>query len=381
MERNPTLKLRNYGQSVWLDSIRRDLLTSGHLRQLINEDGVSGVTSNPAIFKKAIADSDDYDNAIQTMIQNQFDAEQIYQTLATEDIRHTADILRPIYDHTRGRDGFVSLEVSPHLAYDTDRTMAEARRLWTKVDRPNVMIKVPATKPGLPAIEQLITEGLNINVTLLFSLARYRQVAEAYIAGIRARAQDGLPIERVRSVASFFVSRIDTLVDQKLEKVIQKDGPTARLAKELLGQVAIAKAKKAYQIYQEIFEGQIFQSLAKWYAHPQRLLWGSTSTKNPNYSDVKYVEALIGPDTINTMHMETLEAYRDHGQPAIRLPQDIEQANQVLVNLYEVGVDINEVTQQLEEEGVQKFSEPYDELLDHLSKEVGRYQIAQAALA
>lgn len=379
MKESPLLQIRSYGQSIWLDFLRRGMLTSGELQTLINDEGVSGITSNPAIFNKAIIDSNDYNEAIQSLIQDGYGADDIYQTLTTEDVRQAADLLRSIYDDSNGWDGFVSLEVSPHLAYETERTIVEARQLWKLVNRPNVMIKVPATQHGLPAIQQLITEGINVNVTLLFSLARYRKVIESYLAGIKARAEIGLPIERVASVASFFVSRIDVLVDQKLKAIIQQGGNQAKLAKTMLGRVAVAKAKMAYQIYREMFQGDEFSQLARWHARPQRLLFGSTGTKNPTYSDVKYVEALIGPETINTVPLKTVAAYRDHGNPAPRLATNVEEARQTMVTLYELGIDINEVTAQLEKEGVQKFSRPYDELMAYLQQEREQQPVNETA--
>lgn len=376
MSQDPLFKLKSHGQSVWLDFLRRKLVTGGDLQALIDK-GVTGVTSNPAIFKKAIADSTDYDSAVQTMLQNDFEVDSIYQTLVTEDVRQAADLLRPIYENSDGVDGFVSLEVSPHLAYDTDKTIAEARQLWSTVDRPNLFIKVPATLPGLPAIETLISEGINVNVTLLFSRARYREVTQAYLDGIRTRAKEGLPVERVTSVASFFVSRVDVLVDRQLEEIAQRENAKAQVANTLKGQVAVANAKLAYQIYQEVFEdGESFRALAQWNARPQRLLWGSTSTKNPDYSDVKYVDELIGPHTINTMPLKTIEAYRDHGDPAPRLTENVEAARQVMVRLQEVGISMKEVTQQLEEEGVQKFADPFDELMDTLARARDQYRTA-----
>jgi transaldolase/glucose-6-phosphate isomerase len=352
-----------------LDYLRRGLLTSGELQQLIDEDGLRGMTSNPSIFEKAIAGSNDYDEAIAVLALEDKGVDEIYQALTVEDVQRAADTFRPVYDRAEGRDGFVSLEVSPHLAHDTEGTMAEARRLWQALNRPNVMIKVPATLEGLPAIEQLISEGINVNVTLLFGLPRYRKVAEAYIAGLEKRVDRGEPVEGIASVASFFLSRIDVLVDPMLEKLMHGDGPRAELAARLHGQVAIASAKVAYQIYKEVFGSERFRKLAGRGAHPQRLLWASTSTKNPSYSDVKYVEALIGPQTVNTIPQETLNAYHDHGDPASRLEDGLDLAREVLDCLAEVDIDIDRVTQQLEDEGVDKFVKPFDRLMDTLKKE------------
>lgn len=368
MNENPLLKLESLGQSIWMDFIRRGMIPSGELKRLIEEDGLGGVTSNPSIFEKAIAGSGDYDDAIRALAVEGKSVEQIYETLAVEDIRHVADLFRPVHDRLGGADGFVSLEVSPYLARDTAKTISEARRLWAAAARPNVMIKVPATLEGLPAIRQLISEGININITLLFGLPRYRQVAEAYLAGLEARAGQGKPLASVASVASFFLSRIDVLLDPALEKLAATDKSKADLAGSFRGQVAIFSAKGAYRIYQEIFEGERFGKLKAQGARVQRLLWASTSTKNPAYSDLKYVEALIGPDTIDTIPLETLAAYRDHGQPASLLTNDAAKAAKNLRRLGEVGIDLDAATQQLEDEGVQKFSKAFDRLMNALKE-------------
>jgi transaldolase len=366
MKENPLLKLESFGQSIWMDYIGRNTITSGELKQLINEDGVCGVTSNPSIFEKAIDQSHDYDDAIRALALEGNSAEAIYEALVLEDIRMAADVFRPTYDRLEGGDGFVSLEVNPHLAYDSEGTVAEARRLWSKLQRPNVFIKVPATRGGLPAIQQLISEGINVNITLLFGLPRHREVAEAYLAGVEERAVAGQPLGHVASVASFFLSRIDVLVDLLLEKIISARGAGAGAAAVLRGQTAIASAKLAYSIYKDIFSSQRFATLSAKGARPQRVLWASTSTKNPDYSDVKYVEALIGPHTINTLPPETIGAYRDHGNPASRLEDDLDGARAVLGQLAAFGIDIDAVTQHLEEEGVEKFIKPYDSLIQAL---------------
>jgi len=368
MKNNPLQQLGTLGQSIWLDYIRRDLIAGGGLRRLIEEDGLRGMTSNPAIFEKAIVDSHDYDEDIRAMALEGKSAEAIYETLSQRDVQSAADEFRPLYDRTEGKDGYVSLEVNPHLAHDTNATMQEARRLWDELNRPNVFIKVPATANGLPAIQQLISEGTNINVTLLFGLSRYRQVAEAYIAGIETCAAEGEPVKQVTSVASFFVSRIDALVDPLLEKLIAQGGKEADLAKKVRGQVAIASGKMAYQIYKEIFGSDRFRKLAAQGARVQRLLWASTSTKNPDYSDVKYIEALIGPDTVNTAPLETLDAYRDHGEPKARIEEDVKEARWVLDQLPELGISIDNVTRQLEDEGVEKFCKPFDKLMETLTQ-------------
>ena len=368
MKTNSLKELATLGQSIWLDYIRRDLIVSGELGRLIEEDGLCGMTSNPAIFEKAIGESHDYDEDIRAMAREGKGVTEIYEALSLADVQSAADNFRPVYDQTDGKDGYVSLEVNPHLAHDTTGTIDEAHRLWAALDRPNVLIKVPATVEGLPAIEQLISEGINVNVTLLFGLPRYRQVADAYIAGIEARAAQGKPLEHVASVASFFVSRIDALVDPLLEKCIQKGGRDGDIGKQVHGEVAVASAKMAYQVFKDVFGSDRFKTLADKSARSQRLLWASTGTKNPDYSDVKYIESLIGPDTVNTVPVETLDAYRDHGEPQSRLEQDAERAGWVLERLPELGIGIDKVTQQLEDEGVEKFNKPFDKLMETLKE-------------
>jgi transaldolase len=367
MKENPLLRLSTFGQSIWLDYIRRQMIDSGELKRLIEDDGLKGVTSNPAIFQKAIAGSTDYDEAIRTLALAGKSIEEIYQVLTVEDVQQAADLFRPVYDRAGGRDGFISLEVNPHLAQDTEGTIKEARHLWQVLGRPNVLIKVPATKEGLPAIRELIREGINVNVTLLFGLPRYREVAEAYIAGLEARAAQGRPLNPVASVASFFLSRIDVLLDPRLEKLAAAGGPQAQGARDLIGEAAIASAKVAYTIYREIVGGERFKKLAAQGARPQRLLWASTSTKNPAYPDVKYVEPLIGGNTVNTLPPETLNAYRDHGDPADRLTEEVDRAASNLRRLAELGIDLDQATQQLEDEGVEKFNQPFDSLMATLA--------------
>lgn len=368
MSGNPLKRLEALGQSIWLDYIRRDLMASGELLRLIERDGVRGMTSNPALFEKAIAGSQDYDEDIRTMALAGKSPMAIYEALSQSDVRSASDVFMPLYNKTGGGDGYVSLEVNPHLAHNTQGTIDEARRLWDKLDRPNVFIKVPATAAGLPAIRQLIGEGINVNVTLLFGLPRYRQVAEAYIAGIETRAAQGKPVDRVVSVASFFVSRVDSLVDPLLEKAAAQGGEKAELAKNLHGQVAVSSAKVAYQMYKEMFGPGRFKELAGKGARVQRLLWASTGSKNPDYSDVKYVEDLAGPDTVNTVPPATLDAYRNHGDPKARLEQAVPEARWILERLPELGIRIDEVTQQLEDEGVEKFNQPFDKLLETLAQ-------------
>ncbi len=365
------------GQSIWLDYISRDLIAGGGLRRLIEEDGLRGMTSNPSIFEKAIVESHDYDQDIRAMALEGKDAEAIYEALSQRDVQSAADEFRPLYDRTGGKDGYVSLEVNPHLAHDTNATMREARQLWDALNRPNVFIKVPATANGLPAIRQLISEGTNVNVTLLFGLSRYRQVAEAYVAGIETCLAEGEPVKNIASVASFFVSRIDALVDPLLEKLIAKGGGKADLAKKVRGQVAIASAKMAYQIYKEIFGSDRFMKLAAKGACVQRLLWASTGAKNPDYSDVKYIEALIGPDTVNTVPLKTLDAYRKHGEPKARLEQDVKEARWVLECLPELGINIDDVTRQLEDEGVEKFIKPFDNLMETVTQRSSRHMTGE----
>jgi transaldolase len=368
MKENPLLKLRSCGQEIWLDFLSRGMLASGQLQRLVELDGVGGVTSNPAIFAEAMTTGHDYDDAIRDLARAGKQPAEIYEVLAVEDIRRAADVLRPTYDRTAGKSGYVSLEVSPYLARRTADTLAEARRLWGEVDRPNVFIKIPGTQEGLSAIRQAIAEGINVNVTLLFGLPRYAEVIDAYLAGLEARAAQRKPLAGVTSVASFFLSRIDVLIDPLLEPIVHGGGPQAELAGSLCGQIAIASAKAAYANYQEIFAGPRFRKLAEREAAPQRLLWASTGTKNPAFSDVKYVEALIGPHTINTVPLKTLEAYRDHGNPAARLKDNLAHAEDDLRRLDQLQIDLNQVTARLEEEGIEKFREPFDHLLDVLRK-------------
>jgi transaldolase len=368
MQENPLQKLRSFGQSVWLDLLSRHLIESGTLERLIDEDAVAGVTSNPAIFGKAIGESRDYDKALRPLAASGKSVEQIYESLVIDDIRQAADLLRPLYDELHGDDGYVSLEVSPLLARDTDGTLAEARWLWREVDRPNLMIKVPGTPEGLPAIQQLLREGINVNITLLFALPRYREVTEAFLAGLEMRVADREDIRQVASVASFFLSRIDVLVDAQLDAIVQDGGRRGELAGSLRGKAAIASAKVAYEIFEEVFSSPRYTRLAGQGARRQRLLWASTSTKTPGYSDTMYVEPLIGPQTVTTLPWETLKAYRDHGEPAARLKDGLAEAHGTLRLLGEVGIDLAEVTRQLEEEGIEKFRAPYEQVIEVLRK-------------
>jgi transaldolase/glucose-6-phosphate isomerase len=368
---NPLRALQVYGQSVWLDYIRRSLITGGELRRLIDEDGLRGVTSNPAIFEKAIAGSSDYRELLEAPDARTLDAKTLYERLAVKDVQDAADALRPIYDETSGRDGYVSLEVSPLLAYDTAATLDEARRLWRAVGRDNLMVKIPATPQGIPAVQELTGEGINVNVTLLFAQDAYERVAEAYIAGLETYAARGGDLKRVASVASFFISRIDTAIDTLVSTWLQAAtrGNETSLLRGLAGKVAIANAKLTYQRYQEIFSGRRWQVLAGQGAQTQRLLWASTGTKNPTYRDVMYIEELIGPDTVNTIPPATFDAFRDHGRPRASLVEDVESAADTMATLAEVGISMKDVTNKLLVEGVQLFADAFAKLLDALDRQ------------
>jgi len=365
MSANPLLELRNLGQSIWFDNIERSLVTSGELKRMIDEDGLGGVTSNPAIFEKAISGSDDYTEQLTELAHANKSPLEIYESLAVRDIQMAADTLAPVYDATEGIDGFVSLECSPLLANDTNGTIEEARRLWNWVDRKNVMIKIPGTKEGIPAIEQCIYEGINVNITLLFSLTAYEQTIEAYVRGLERRAAEGKPVDRIASVASFFVSRIDTAIDKRLEEMIAKsesDEEKAQL-QSLSGRIAIANAKMAYQIFKAAFHGERFGALKAEGARVQRPLWASTSTKNPAYSDVYYVESLVGADTVDTIPPATLKAFRDHGNAQLTIEENLDQERARLDLLEKVGISLKEVTQQVLDDGVRLFVQPFEKLL------------------
>ncbi|MBV8772988.1 MAG: bifunctional transaldolase/phosoglucose isomerase [Deltaproteobacteria bacterium] len=358
---NPLRQLETFGQSIWLDYIRRHLLFSSEFRRLIDEDGLKGMTSNPTIFEKAIGGSNDYDAQFAELVRAQKSVDELYEALTIEDIRHAADALRPLYDTSEGRDGFVSYEVSPRLANDTEGTIAAARRYFDVIDRPNLMVKVPATSAGLPAIEQLIGEGRNINITLMFSLKHYQDVAEAYIRGLESRSQAGMPLERIASVASVFVSRVDTLVDKRLDEKL-KTAPDEAIA-ALRGAAAVANAKLIYQRFKEIFGSDRFRRLQEKGARVQRPLWASTGTKNPAYSDIRYVQELIGPDTVNTMPPATMDAFRDHGQPHATLEQGLPQAAEAVRRLTQAGIDLIEIGEELQQEGVESFDKSFADLL------------------
>jgi transaldolase len=363
---NPMLELRKLGQSAWLDDISRGMLEDGSLARLIHEDGIAGLTSNPAIFANSMMTDPKYAQPIAQLLPTVSSALALYEELALKDLRDAAGLLRGLYDSTSGRDGFVSMEVSPHLADDSAGSSREAQRLWQLLALPNVFIKIPGTEAGLPVIRDLIAAGINVNVTLLFSPERYRVVAQAYIQGLGKRATAGQPLESVASVASFFLSRIDTAVDKQLDTLAARGQPAART---LRGKAAIACACRAYEIYEELLAGAQWQDLAQRGARPQRLLWASTSTKDPGYSPIKYVEELVVPDTVNTMPLETLNAYRRTGRPELRLERHIAEASDVREGLERLDVDLEAVAQQLEREGVAKFIEPFDKLQQWLENQ------------
>jgi transaldolase / glucose-6-phosphate isomerase len=363
---NPLKDLLKFGQSVWLDYIRRDLIETGELKRLIDEDGLRGMTSNPAIFEKAIADSKYYAESLKSLQgRTDLDANGRYEVLAIQDIQAAADALRPVYQSTKRRDGYVSLEVSPYLARDTQATLKEARRLWKAVGRENLMVKVPGTAEGIPAFQQLISEGININVTLLFAQEVYVEVAEAYIAGLEKFAAQGGDVSKIASVASFFISRIDSAVDAILAARLKaaKDDKEKADLQSVMGKVAIANGKQTYQRYLQIFGTDRWKKLAAKGAQTQRVLWASTSTKNPAYSDVMYVEELIGADTVNTIPPATFDAFRDHGHTRASLTENVEAANQTMAKAASLGVSIKEVTDKLTEDGVRLFAEAFDKLL------------------
>ncbi|MGH3086531.1 MAG: transaldolase [Rubrobacteraceae bacterium] len=347
-------KMREIGQSVWIDSLSRDDVQNGDLGRMV-EEGVTGVTSNPSIFQKAISQSSLYDEQLRKVAENESDPKEVFFQLAKKDIRDACDILKPVYDETGGLDGYVSLEVSPDLAYDTDATIEEAQRLHEMVDKPNLLVKIPATEEGLPAIEEMISRGKPINVTLIFSLDRYKAVADAYIKGLKRLVDSGGDPSKVASVASFFVSRVDTEADRRLEEIGSPD---------LKGRLAIANAKLAYAEFQEIFSGDEWEVLAAKGANPQRPLWASTSTKDPDYPDLKYVEPLIGPLTVNTMPLETLEATKEGADVRPTIEEGVEGARKLFSDLEAAGIDYDDVTDVLEKEGVEKFADSFDELIE-----------------
>ena len=366
---NPLVDIRQFDQSLWLDFISRPIIIDGKLQRRITDEALRGVTSNPAIFAKSIGDTTDYDSAIKALALQGKTTDEIYTNLAVSDVQAATDLFRPLYDGPdHGSDGYVSLEVSPELVNDTEGTIAEALALWKAVDRPNVMIKVPATLEGLPAIRRLISEGVNVNVTLIFGLERYRLVAEAFITGLEDRAKAGEPLARIDSVASFFLSRIDVLIDPMLEKIAAEGGEKGQLAESLVGEVAIASAKQAYQMYKEIFSGPRWEALAANGAETQRLLWASTGNKNPKYDNLRYVDGLIGPHTVNTVPVETLDLFGKSGKVAVTIEDNLAHAKEVLARLPELGLNLEALTQHLEEDGATKFKEPFAKLMQSIEK-------------
>jgi len=370
---NPLIELKKLGQSIWLDNIRRGDILSGRLKKLIDEDGISGETSNPTIFEKAIAgNAADYADAMRELIRAGKNAREIYDALSIADVQMACDVFRPIYEATHGADGYVSIEVSPHLAHDTAGTIADAQRLFRAVNRPNVMIKIPGTRAGVPAIEECLYAGVNVNVTLLFAVEAYEEVAWAYIRALERRAAEGKPIDRIASVASFFVSRIDTLTDKLLDEKIAATNDATQQARlrALQGKAAIANAKIAYQSFKRIFADARFAALRARGARVQRPLWASTSTKNPRYPDTLYVDTLIGPDTVNTLPPETIDAFRDHGTPRLTLEENLEDAQQTLRDLASVGIALSAVTRQVLDEGIVRFQQSFDQLLASIERKM-----------
>ena len=361
---NPLLQLQELGQSVWLDDIDREQLRSGLFGRLIDEDGLSGTTGNPSIFEHSITHDSTYDEQMQQLIAQGKGPQEIYETLAITDVQTVADLLRPTYNRTNGQDGFVSIEVSPYLAHDTQATLAEVRRFWHTIDRPNLMVKIPSTRAGIPAIQQALSEGVNINITLIFSIENYRQVVEAYLSALEERLARGENISHIASVASFFVSRVDVLIGKLLEEKLKatSDSTEQQKLQALQGQIAISNARLAYQEFKRLFAGPRFERLQQQGARVQRPLWASTSTKNPAYRDVLYVEELIGPYTVDTMPLKTIESFRDHGRVRLSLEENIPQARVGLSTLTEVGLSYDQITQQLQDEGVQKFADAFDKL-------------------
>ena len=369
---NPLKGLLDFGQSPWMDYIRRDLLTSGELKKMIENDGLRGMTSNPAIFEKSIAGSTLYSDILNAQDAKSLDAKSLYEKIAIRDVQDACDIFKPVYQQSKRRDGYVSLEVSPYLANDTKGTLEEARRLWKAVSRENLMIKVPATPEGLPAIRQLLEDGLNINITLLFAQSVYEKVAETFIAALEARAVKGLDVSHIASVASFFVSRIDTLVDSKVDELEKTaSGAKKDLLESVRGKIAIANAKLTYKKYQELFGGPRWKALAGKGAQTQRLLWASSSTKNPKYRDVLYVEELIGADTVDTIPPATFDAFRDHGKLRRSLTEDVAGAARTMDNLGKAGISMKEVTDKLLVDGVKLFADAFQQLLDATGKSAG----------
>jgi transaldolase len=370
---NPLKGLLAFGQSPWMDYVRRDLLTSGQLKKYIDNDGLRGMTSNPSIFEKAITGSNLYTDVLNSPEAKKLDANGLFEKIAIRDIQDACDIFKPVYDASKRRDGYVSIEVSPFLGNETQATIEEARRLWKAVNRPNVMVKIPGTPEGLPAIRQCLEEGLNINITLLFAQSAYEQVAEAFLSALEARATKGKDISHIASVASFFVSRIDSLIDSKIDEKLKTttDADQKALLESIRGKVAIANARLTYKKYQELFGGARWKALAAKGAQTQRLLWASTSTKNPKYRDVLYVEELIGADTVDTIPPATFDAFREHGKLRPSLTENVEGAAKTMADLAKAGISMKEVTDKLLVDGVKLFSDAFRTLLDAVGKSAG----------
>ncbi len=361
---NPLLELKALGQSVWLDDIDRGQQRSGLFQRLIDQDGVTGATGNPTIFEHSISNGITYDEQMQQLIAEGKSAQEIYEILAKTDVKKVADLLHPIYDQTGRQDGYVSIEVSPYLAHDTEATLTEVHRFWRSIERPNLMVKIPSTQEGIPAIRQALSEGININITLIVSLENYRQVVEAYLSALEERKARDMDISHIASVASFFVSRVDVLVDKLLEDKIKATRSSAeqQQLRGLQGKIAIANARLVYQEFKQLFSGPRFEALQKQGAHVQRPLWASTSTKNPAYRDILYAEELIGSDTVDTMTLKTIESFRDHGKVRLSVEEQIQQARNQLAVLESVGISYDQITQQLQDEGVQRFADSFDKL-------------------
>jgi len=366
--KNPIQELTSLGQSLWYDNMQRHLLENGELAGLISRGDIRGITSNPTLFNNAIGKSHDYDSDLMPLAISGWDPEQIFWQLAAEDIRAACDLFLPLYKETRGGDGFVSIEVSPHLAHDTDATVAQAKHLWETLDHPNLMVKIPATQEGIPAIRQSIAAGVNINITLIFSIQRYQEVMDAYLSGLEDRLKAGGEIDKIASVASFFVSRVDTKVDERLQDIIRKEGEQAALAQSLLGKAAMANVKLAYEMFRQVFGSERFKKLQAAKAKTQRPLWASTGTKNPAYPDTLYVDTLIGPDTINTVPPKTLDAFRDHGKAVATIMDGLDECRRQIAELERLGISLEAVSEELEAEGVKSFADSFVELFQTIEQ-------------
>jgi transaldolase len=372
MSKNPLFKLADYGQSVWYDDITRSLVRGDGLRWLMDERAVVGITTNPSIFSKAIGESDEYDDDLRRLSRQGASAEDIFMDLALDDVGRALDILKPAYDGSNHLDGRVSMEVLADLAHDTEGTQEMVREIWKRVNRPNLMVKIPATNAGIPAIEEMLYEGHSINITLIFGLDYYRRVADAYVKAIERRLAEGKPVEEIGSVASFFVSRVDTKVDKQLDALVSAGKLSIEDSRRLKGKAAVANAKLAYEVYQQVFKSPRFKELEASGARVQRCLWASTSTKNPDYPDVMYIDELVGPETVNTIPRQTLDAYAEHGNPALRITEGIEEARALMSQLEEVGIDMQKVTDELIDEGVKSFGDAFDKLLESIRVKAGK---------